>query len=77
MCQKGILKNIKSDQTSALVIHVPSTLSSSCFHQTISLGGSITLTELPDPFQLVVALPSPIPAYRPIDTLTSMHNTAT
>ena len=45
------MKNMNSDQISAIAIQVPSTLSSGCFHQTISLGGSIALTRLPDPFQ--------------------------
>ena len=48
------MKNINSDQTSANVIQVASTLSSGSFHQMISLGGSIALTDLPVPFQLDV-----------------------
>jgi len=37
--QNGIMKNMIRDQTRAIAIQVPSTLSSGCFHQTISAGG--------------------------------------
>ena len=48
------MKNMNSDQINANVIQVPSTLSSGCFHQIISLGGSIALTDLPVPSQQIV-----------------------
>jgi hypothetical protein len=46
-CQKGIMKNMIKDQTNAIVIQVPSTRSSGCFHHISSAGGCIALTASP------------------------------